>query len=233
MDPLTILAMANAAVAAVKKGCQLYKDIKGAVGNVNEVLNDLESQFKKQHKDKPPSKEAIKQYNEERDRVKQVSASDPNDVISQVGEQLGTFFDSFSKIEDLFWEEERKSKEVYAGDESLGKRALQRVLIRTRLEKMEKDLRETMVYNAPAELGDLWTRFEKMRAQIAEEQKEARAIQVREDAAKAWQRQQVVNRWRDRAGVIAATILIALYFWGLVWSISLHRTSLKGFLSSS
>ena len=233
MDPLTILAMANAAVAAVKKGCQLYKDIKGAVGNVNEVLTDLESQFKKQHKDKPPSKEAVKQYNEERDRVKQVSASDPNDVISQVGEQLGTFFDSFSKIEDLFWEEERKSKEVYTGDESLGKRALQRVLIRTRLEKMEKDLRETMVYNAPAELGDLWTRFEKMRAQIAEEQKEARAIQVREETAKAWQRRQVINRWHDRAGVIAATILIALSFWGLVWSISLHRTNLKGFLLSS
>ena len=154
-------------------------------------------------------------------------------LAAQVGEQLGTFFDSFSKIEDLFWEEERKSKEVYTGDESLGKRALQRVLIRTRLEKMEKDLRETMVYNAPAELGDLWTRFEKMRAQIAEEQKEARAIQVREEAAKAWQRRQGIDRWHDKAGVIAATILVALYFWGLAWSISLHRTNLKGFLSSS
>ena len=28
MDPLTLFALANGAVAAVKKGCQLYKDIE-------------------------------------------------------------------------------------------------------------------------------------------------------------------------------------------------------------
>ena len=44
--------MANAAVAAVKKGCQLYKDIKGAAGNVKEVLDDLDKQFHDRHKDK-------------------------------------------------------------------------------------------------------------------------------------------------------------------------------------
>jgi len=41
VDPLTLLAAANAAVAAVKKGCQLYKDIKNASGDVKEVLDDL------------------------------------------------------------------------------------------------------------------------------------------------------------------------------------------------
>ena len=55
MDPITLFAMANAAVAAVKKGCQLYKDIKGAAGNVKEVLDDLDKQFHDLHKDKPPT----------------------------------------------------------------------------------------------------------------------------------------------------------------------------------
>jgi hypothetical protein len=32
-------------VAAVKKGCQLYKDIKGAAGDVKAVLKDLDEQF--------------------------------------------------------------------------------------------------------------------------------------------------------------------------------------------
>jgi hypothetical protein len=45
MDPITMFAMANAAVAAVKKGCQLYKDIKGAAGEVKGVLKDLDDQF--------------------------------------------------------------------------------------------------------------------------------------------------------------------------------------------
>ena len=47
MDPFTLFALANGAVAAVKKGCQLYKDIKGAAGDVRGVLDDLEKQFKK------------------------------------------------------------------------------------------------------------------------------------------------------------------------------------------
>lgn len=231
MDPLTILAMANAAVAAVKKGCQLYKDVRGAVGNVKEVLDDLEKTFKTQHKDKPPSQEAIKQYNAERERVKVAGGRDPNDIISEVGAKLGDFFDAFDKIEQLFYEEEHKAKQVYTGDDSLSKRALQRVLIRSRLEMMYKEIREEMIYNTPGELKDLWTRFEKMRAQVQEEQEEARAEQTRRDAEKAWQRQQIINRWRDRAGAISLTVLAALYIWGLLWAINRHRTNLQGFLS--
>ena len=231
MDPLTILAMANAAVAAVKKGCQLYKDVRGAVGNVKEVLDDLEKTFKAQHKDKPPSQEAIKQYNAERDRVKSAGSSDPNDIISEVGARLGDFFDAFDKIEQLFYDEERKAKQVYTGEDSLSRRALQRVLIRSRLEMMYKDIREEMIYNTPGELKDLWTRFEKMRAQVQEEQEQARAKQAVLDAEKAWQRQQVINRWRGRAGAIVATLLAAAYIWGLLWAINRHRTNLKDFLS--
>ena len=47
MDPLTLFALANGAVQAVKKGCQLYKDIKGAAGDVKGVLKDLDNQFHK------------------------------------------------------------------------------------------------------------------------------------------------------------------------------------------
>ena len=114
---------------------------------------------------------------------------------------------------------------------SLSKRALQRVLIRSRLEMMYKDIREEMIYNTPGELKDLWTRFEKMRAQVQEEQEQARAKQAVLDAEKAWQRQQVINRWRGRAGAIVATLLAAAYIWGLLWAINRHRTNLKDFLS--
>ena len=42
MDPLTLFALANGAVSAVKAGCKLYKDIKGAAGDVKDVIKDLE-----------------------------------------------------------------------------------------------------------------------------------------------------------------------------------------------
>jgi hypothetical protein len=227
MDPLTILAMANAAVAAVKKGCQLYKDVKGAAGDVKEVLADLQSQFA----GKKVSKEQKAQYEAEKERVKSIGASNPDQVITQIGEQLGVFFDAFDQIEHLFWEEERNAKKVYTGDVSLSRRALQRVLIRSRLAQMHADIRQEMCWNTPAELGDLWTRFEQMRAQVEQEQAEAREAQRIEDVKIAWQRQQNLDLWRSRAGDLLIVALLVVYVWGLMWSIKLHRESLDSFLS--
>ena len=69
MDPITLFALANGAVAAVKKGCQLYKDIKGAAGDVKAVLKDLDEQFANNHKDKPATVTQRNAYIEEKNRV--------------------------------------------------------------------------------------------------------------------------------------------------------------------
>lgn len=223
MDPLTLLAMANGAVAAVKKGCALYREIKGAAGQVNDVLKDLEKTFSSKHKDKPPSQAEIKQYNEERERVRTVANSDPNDVITQVADRLGAFMDAYDQIERLFWQEERAAKKVYTGDESLGKRALQRVFIRTRIAAMEAELRKIMVYESPPELGDLWSRFEKMKQQITEEQEAARAEQARKEAAAEWRRQQIRNAVEDNLIWLVVLVVLAAELLGLLWTIQLHQ----------
>ena len=69
-------------------------------------------------------------------------------------------------------EEERRAKtEVYIGDDSLGKRALQRVLMKKQLQQMETELRELMVYQSPAELGALHTEVEAMMKEMGRDQK--------------------------------------------------------------
>ena len=66
MDPLTLFALANGAVNAVKAGCKLYKDIKGAAADVKGVLKDLDEQFHKAHPpEKPATLEQKKQFIEE------------------------------------------------------------------------------------------------------------------------------------------------------------------------
>ncbi len=70
MDPLTLLALANGAVAAIKKGCQLYKDIKSAAGDVKGVLDDLDKQFNKQHEGKPATKEQRQQFEQKKKEVR-------------------------------------------------------------------------------------------------------------------------------------------------------------------
>ena len=95
MDPLTLFALANGAVAAIKKGCQLYKDIKGAAGEIKDVLKDLDEQFHGAYaaKGKTPPPAAIKQLNEEKTRVKELNKQDSGDVYFELGQHLGAFFD--------------------------------------------------------------------------------------------------------------------------------------------
>ena len=208
MDPLTLLALANGAVAAIKKGCQLYKDIKSAAGDVKGVLDDLDKQFAKKHEGKPPTKEQRQQFEQKKKEVRADIEKDPNDVMSIIGDQLGTFFDAMDKIEDLFYEEEKKAKEVYTGDVSLSRRALQRVLIRSRLEQMEVELREQMIYHVPADLKDLWTRFQDMRGRIIEEQKVARVIKEKEDAIKAARRKKRLENIHFEVAIVIGIITV-------------------------
>jgi hypothetical protein len=190
MDPLTLFALANGAVSAVKAGCKLYKDIKGAAGDVKEVLKDLDDQFAKLHPpEKPATVEQRNNYIKEKNRVIELNKRDGETVgiYTEIGNHLGAYYDNMNKCVAIFEEEERRSKtEIYTGDDSLGKRALQRVLMKKQLEQMGTELRELMIYQSPPELGALYTEVEEMMKEMGKEQKVliARQMQKQEIAEK-------------------------------------------------
>jgi hypothetical protein len=185
MDPITLFMMANSAVAAVKKGCQLYKDIKGAAGDVKAVLKDLDEQFHSAHPpEKPASAAARKQFVEEKNRIIELNKRDgeTSSIYTEIGDHLGAYYDNYYKCLAIFEEEERRAKtEVYEGGASLGKRALQRVLMRKQLEQMGTELREIMVYQSPPELGALHTEVEEMMEVMGKEQKVLMAKQLQKE----------------------------------------------------
>ena len=173
MDPLTLFALANGAVAAVKAGCKLYKDIKGATGDIKEVLKDLETQFHKLYEGKPVPPAAVKQLNEEKARVINLNkqSEQTTGIYTEIGNHLGVYFDNYYKCIAVFEEEEKRSKtQVYTGDDSIGKRALQRVLMKKQLEQMGAELQEIMIYQSPKELGSLWTDVNAMMKKLGAEQ---------------------------------------------------------------
>jgi chromosome segregation ATPase len=219
VDPLTLLALANGAVQAVKKGCQLYKDIKSAAGDVSSVLKDIDKQFA----GRKVSKEQAVKIAEKKAEFREAANTDPNDVISRIGNQLGDFFEAFDKIEQLFYEEERNANKVYEGEDSVSKRALQRVLIRSRLTMMEAEMRELMIYHSPPELKDLWTRFEAMRAQIGNEQKRAwEKLRIERQQEAAEQKKERDFYWGIGAWLVSVAV-IWLYLILLLWAIARHR----------
>lgn len=228
MDPLTLLAAANAAVAAVKKGCQLYKDIKGAAGEVKDVLDDLKSQFGKIPN---PSNAQKVQYNEEVQRVQEIAKADPNDVFLRIGNDLGALMDAYDAIGQAFLQQEAAAKEVYAGTDSIGKRALNRVIIRARLDAMIVELRETMVYKAPPELGDLWTKYEKMWHQIVVEQDEAHKRETARLKNEAIIRRRLARKRKEEAVWIGAILFVVAWYVGLLVMLRLSQTY-RGLYSS-
>jgi hypothetical protein len=222
MDPLTLFALANGAVKLVKEGCKLYKDIKGAAGDVKDVLKDLDDQFNNKFKDKQPTVAEKNQYVTEKNRIIELNkqSGDTTNIYTEIGQQLGTYFDNFHKCMAVFEEEERRSKyEVYHGEDSLGKRALQRVLLKKQLEHMSTELREIMVYNSPPELGALWTDVEEMMKKVGKEQAGAIAIEMRQKANqdKIKARKNKILKYRITCWSI--TTIGILYFVWLVWSI--------------
>jgi len=218
MDPITLFALANGAVSAVKAGCKLYKDIKGAAGDVKEVLKDLDEQFHKAHPpEKPATLEQRNQYAQERNRVvelnKRGNEGEHTNVYTELGEHLGAYYDNYYKCVAIFDEEEkRSSKEVYTGDASLGKRALQRVLMRKQLEQMGTELKQLMIYESPPELGALYTEVEEMMKEMGAQQKVLIARQMMEERVAANKRRKRIDMvWAEAIWGVAVIACAATF----------------------
>lgn len=212
MDPLTLFALANGAVAAVKKGCQLYKDIKSAAGDVKAVLKDLDDQFHSAFPpNKPPTTEQRNQYVQEKNRIIEMNkrSGETNDIYDTIGQELSVYFENMSKCLAIFEEEEKHAQEVYTGNDSVGKRALQRVLMRKKLEQMEVDLRELMVYQSPPELGPLFTDVREMMLKIGEEQKVAISKKMKQDRVDAIRKAKRMEQLRIEIALGIGSIVIA------------------------
>lgn len=216
MDPLTLFMLANSAVAAVKQGCKLYKDIKGAAGEVKDVLKDLDDQFKKLHPpEKPPTVEQKQQFIKEKNEVielnKKANEGQHDGIYREIGDHLGTYYDNFYKCLAIMEEEERRAEtEVYEGDASLGKRALQRVLMRKQLEQMSVDLRELMVYQSPPELGALYTEVEAMMKHMGQTQRILIKKKMKDQDIAIRRRKQRLQRLRTEIAVGVSGLLLAI-----------------------
>lgn len=217
MDPLTLFALANGAVSAVKAGCKLYKDIKGAAGDIKGVLKDLDDQFHKLY----PSGATTAQRNAyvtEKNRVIDLNkkGGETTGIYQEIGEHLGTYYDNFHKCIAVFEEEERRAKtEVYSGTESLGKRALQRVLMKKQLEQMSVELRELMVYQSPPELGALHSEVEDMMKVMGKEQKALLVKQMQNETLQAKRRKARMDKLRNEA-IVGICILIIIFTFGFM-----------------
>lgn len=190
------------------------------------MLKDLKEQYEKITNPTPVQKQ---QYNAEVQRVQEIAKTDAHDVYTDIGEHLGKLMDAHDAIGKLLLKEQLEAKQVYKGEESVGKRALRRILITSRLDAIWTEIRETMVYQSPPELGALWGKFDEMRQQILAEQEVAHEEEIRQAQIASWRRRRRIAEIRAKAMWVSAVLFVIAWAVGLMWLTTksmITRTSL-------
>lgn len=129
-----------------------------------------------------------------------------------------------------------RSKTDNKKPKSLDQQALDRVLAQRRMAQMEVELRETLIYHSPPELGAVYTDFIAMREVLQQEREEAEIEQERIERQqkiierqREWERRQLINQLQDKALYVAMVLLVVLYMIAFAYVIVLDRQDRWGF----
>jgi GrpB-like predicted nucleotidyltransferase (UPF0157 family) len=148
--------------------------------------------------------------------------AEAHEVMTDIGSHLGGFFRAQESLEKHAEEQVEKAKKVASPDESLNEAALNRVLAGKRMQQMEVELREMLVYNAPKELGAIWSEFTAMRDTIRQEQAEAKRLESEKRQVMEWRRKRMREEIQAKAAWVGAVVFVLLYLVAVL--IGLHLT---------
>jgi len=242
VDPISLLMAAQAAVAAVRKGCQMLSEGKAEISKLKKTVEQGIGDAKAIYKEvtglwswllslfgakKPEGKVSIAAPAPTESIVPSVAkkskqAKEPElsyeeyqtQAIHQVCEQLKTFFEIRRNLKAHCLELEEISKTTTTIEDS----AIDRVEIELQLENMTVQIRESMVY-APQELRAIYSRFLEMYDLILEEQEFARQLKRKNERDAKWQRELQRNHRIDRT-IVSVTVLVAiLWMWAFMLSL--------------
>lgn len=230
MDPFSLLLAAQAAVGFIKSGCEMLhqgrmelegakKTVEGVVADVRAIRGifdwfvDLFTSQPAKTADaaKPVAKTKAARQQQSYEELETV-------LIRDIGERLGTLFDTQQQINNYYAELEEQSKTQYDPTQNTSKKAIERALIELQMEKLMEQTREAMVY-APPELKDLYSRFLVMHGKIEREQEWARAEMIRRTRAARWKREREEIELIEITSGVTAVVFISLFFGWLMWQL--------------
>jgi hypothetical protein len=145
------------------------------------------------------------------------------DVVADLSSHLGNFFKSHQQLEKHVHEEELKAKKVRDPELSVNQEAFNRVLAQKEMNRLETELREMMVYQAPKELGAIWSEFEIMRDRVKAERAEVQRQETVKQQVAAWRRASIKRKIKEQLTSIVAVVFITLWF---LWLMIMLRMSL-------
>lgn len=240
--PLAILAAANAAVKAIQQGCELYQEYKGtvleakktldtAVGIAEEVSGAsrgfwsfLKGKLFGEEEEKPPDvcKQEIVQ---EKKAVKKAPPPDQDEltITLDIIAQLKIFFTCMTQLKQKLADAELHSLDAKSDAELLSS-SVDIEYAMTEVAKLQKQIRETMVYQIGGDLGDLYTKVVKRVGIIQEQQEAARLTALRKKKEEQARKAKQEAKRHKRLAIAAIVILITAETWGLMAAIVIANT---------
>ena len=171
--------MANGCVAAIRKGCELYKQVKGTINDAQKTFNEVKTITKEVGGflgffTKKVEVEVSVESKPTNGHKKSVIQADENSVYADLAQNLSKLFRLQDQLSKYIRDEEEKSSSVYDPNQTLMESALQRVLVQEQMDKLAEQVQWEMIYNSPPELGALFSKCHAMRTKIISEQNYAR-----------------------------------------------------------
>lgn len=231
--PLSILAVANTALAAIQQGCELYKEYKGTVLKAKETLNEVKGIAtevvgvwafikNKLFPKKPSTLKPVEQSTKRAPR-KVPKEIDEASIKMDLVTQLKIFFKCQEQLQQKLAEAEARSLNT---DVNKMESALDIEFVMAEVQQMQKQIRETMVYNSPKELGDLYTRVVKRVGVIQEQQELARIEQIRKTREEQWRRDQLIYKIQSRIIWVVVVVIILLETWAIMIALAMAMSLL-------
>jgi len=219
--------MAAGICKQIQAGCDLYRsaktqfvEIKATADQVMEIGKEVQGFWKKlmqffTSKSTPHQQQTAKPAAKKKEKF---VAADEEQILNSVVDQLIQFFHIQQQLADHIREEEEKSRTVYDPTQNHFEAAIKRVRAQDQMQKLVEDIRMAMTWNAPQELGALYSKVFEMRDIVGAEQEAARLAQEQREKRARWQRQQRESSQRLKAGLSVLTLILILYLWTwFVW----------------
>ena len=244
MDPISLLLMAQSAVAAISTGCQMLKEgkaeidkfkktVEGGVANAQAIYKEvtglwgwIQSLFApKQTKPRElvlPSPEAKADPKPAKAKRKEPEPELSYEEfqarqVHEICENLKVYFEAIRQLKMHCRELETQSLTT----EKVADSAIDRIELEWQMRQLSSQLNHAMVYGTPQDLGlgAMYENFLKMYDQILEEQEYARLLKVKKERDSAWQ-QDLLRRHRiDRSVTGVVALGVVLWMWGTLLSL--------------
>lgn len=223
--------MAAGLVKQIQAGCELYREAKTQFVEIKKTADEVQAIAKEAKgfiakligffSPKKPVTQAPKPVAQK--KKEKFQAVDEEQILNDVVKQLIQFFHLQEQLADHIREQEERSRNVYDPDANLMEQALLRVRAQDQMAKLVEDIRMAMTWNAPPELGALYSKVFEMREIVGAEQEAARLAQEARIKRKRWLRQRQEASNRLKAGLSVLALILIGYLWLLFLLLNSQR----------